>query len=75
MLTEVAVYATQRVFGIPLIVYGGAFTLLCFAITAAIAILTMKGIKRFPLKWHTTMAYLSLALGLFHAVIGILTFM
>jgi len=74
MITEIAVYTTQRVFGIPLIVYGGAFTLLCFVITAAIAILTMKGIKRFPLKWHTTMAYISLALGMFHGIIGILAF-
>jgi succinate dehydrogenase hydrophobic anchor subunit len=74
MLPGVAIYMTERVFGIPLIVYGGAFTLICFVITAAIAILTMKGIKRFPLKWHTTMAYISLALGLFHGVVGILTF-
>jgi len=74
-MKAIADIAFMEVAGLPVIVYGGAFTMLCFLATGAIAFLTMKGIKRFPLKWHTTMAYLSIALGLFHGILGLLAFL
>lgn len=64
--------AYQEVFSLPLIVYGGIFTLLCFTATAAIGFLTIKKIRRFPLSWHTNLAYLSIILGILHGIIGIL---
>jgi hypothetical protein len=60
--------------GKPAIMYGGIVTLICFFSTATIGFLTIKGIKRFPLNWHTRMAYLSVSLGLFHGVLGVLAF-
>lgn len=73
-MEQVAQIAYQPVLGLPLIAWGGLFTFLCFLATALIAILTMKGIKRFPLSCHTTMAYISIASALFHGTIGLLSY-
>ncbi|MBN2251318.1 MAG: hypothetical protein JW724_04520 [Candidatus Altiarchaeota archaeon] len=74
MVKEIADIAFREVLGLPLIAYGGAFTLLCFTVTAVIGFLTFRGIKRFPVSWHTRLAYLSLVLGLFHGLIGLLAY-
>jgi len=64
-----------EIMGKPLIMYGGIITFLLFFTTASIGFLTIKGIKRFPLNWHTRMAYLSIAVGLLHAALGVLAFL
>jgi hypothetical protein len=74
MVEAIAEIAFREVMGLPIIVYGGAFTFICFLTTAAIGFLTIKGIKRFPLNWHTRMAYLSIAAGMFHGILGLLAF-
>ena len=61
--------------GLPLIAWGGMFTFLCFIITAIIAYLTVKGIKPISVKWHYRFAILSLILGLFHGLVGLLAFL
>jgi hypothetical protein len=75
MVHEIAAFVTQRVLGIPLIVYGGVFTFFCFLVTGTIAFLTMHGIKRFPLNWHTRMAYFSISLALLHGGIALLIYL
>lgn len=62
----------MEVFGFPLIVYGGALTLLCFLATGFVAYGTRKGIIRVPVKWHYRLAFASISLGLVHATFGIL---
>lgn len=64
----------QMVFGLPLIAYGGMFTLLLFLATAIVAYGTRKGFLRVKVKWHYRLAYLSIAAALFHGLFGILAF-
>ncbi len=71
MFSEITYY---QIFGKPLIMYLGIVTLLSLLTTATIAILTMKGIRKFPLQWHTMGAVLSLTLAAIHAILGILLY-
>lgn len=61
--------------GKPLIMWGGIFTGLLFIATAAAGYATVKGIYRIPVKWHIRIAYLSLASGLLHGIMGALSFL
>jgi hypothetical protein len=72
MFTEITYY---MVFGLPLIVYGGIFTLLSFLATAIVAYGTRKGFLRVKVKWHYRLAFLSIAAGLFHAIFAILAYL
>jgi hypothetical protein len=65
----------QLIFGIPLIAYGGMFTLLLFLATATVAYGTRKGFLRVKVKWHYRLAFLSIASGLFHAVFAMLAYL
>ncbi len=71
MANPIAAYIIQRVFGIPLIVYGGVFTILCFLITASIGILVRKDKWPYSFNWHLGMAYFSLTIALVHALLAI----
>ena len=70
---ETMAYAPDPVFGKPMILWGGILTMVLLLATAAIAFLTIRGIKKFPIKWHTYLAYLTLILGLGHGLMGILS--
>jgi hypothetical protein len=59
------------IFGKPLIMYLGIITLLCFLITAAIGIITVKGIRKLPFDWHIWAARISICLALVHAFLGV----
>jgi hypothetical protein len=65
----------QRVLGLPLIAWGGIFTFLCLIVTATIAYLTVKNIKPMPIKWHTTMALITIILASIHGLAAILAFL
>jgi len=71
MFNEITFYP---ILGIPVIVYGGAFTFLCFLSTASIPILNGKGITKIPVKWHIWMARISLVLGAIHGALGLLAY-
>ena len=64
----------QRVFGLPLIAWGGFFTFLCLLATALIAYLTVKNIKPIPIKWHIKMAGITIILSALHGFAAILAF-
>jgi len=70
MLESITFYP---VLGIPLIMYGGMFTFLCFLFTASISIMNKRGIHTIPFKWHPRMAIFSIVFGLIHGILGILT--
>lgn len=71
MFTEITY---MPVFGKPLIMYLGIITLLCMLITAAIAIITMKGIRKWPVGWHVWGARITILLALVHAFLGTAAF-
>ena len=56
--------------GIPFIVYLGIVTFLLFSITGMIAILRRRGKTKLSVQWHFRLAYLSLAFGAFHLILG-----
>ncbi len=63
----------MKVFGIPLIIYGGVFTFLLFIFTALMPVLNRKGITKFHPKWHPRMAYISLVSASIHGLLGVLS--
>jgi hypothetical protein len=71
MFTEISYYP---VLGLPLIVWGGAFTLLCLLITAGIQVGNMYGITKIPLHWHKRMAGVTIILGLLHGIFALLSY-
>jgi len=71
----IAQIAFSPLLGIPMIAWGGMITLLCFIFTAYIGKMNTKGNMTIPPKWHFRMAYISLVLGLFHGLIGMLAFL
>lgn len=62
------------VFGKPLIMYLGILTLLAFLFTASIAVITLKGIRTIPFKWHPRCAVFSILLALVHGLLGVLAY-
>jgi hypothetical protein len=72
MFTEITYH---MVFGLPLIVYGGVFTLLLFLATAVVAYGSRKGFLQVDVKWHYRLAALAVAAGVFHAVFGLLAYL
>ena len=64
-----------QILGKPLIMYLGILTLLSVTITALIAVLTVKGIKKYPISWHTNMAIVSLILAFIHGLLGVLAYL
>jgi hypothetical protein len=64
----------MEIFGKPLIMYLGMLVLLCMLATATIAILTMKGIRKWPVDWHIWGARITIALAFVHAFLGVSAF-
>ena len=62
------------IFGKPLILYLGVLTLSAFIITAAIAVLNLKGIRTVPFEWHSRCAEVAIFLALVHGALGILAY-
>jgi hypothetical protein len=62
------------IFGKPLILYLGILTLLAFLMTASIAVMTMKGIRIIPFRWHSRCAVFAIILALVHGSLGILAY-
>ena len=62
------------IFGKPLIMWGGIVLLVLLLFTASIPTLNRKKITHIPIVWHYRMAYLTIAVGLIHAIFGILSF-
>ena len=62
------------IFGKPLIMYLGILTLLAFLVTAAIGVMTLKGIRTVPFRWHTRCAACAILLALVHGLLGILAY-
>jgi len=71
----IAQLAFSPLLGIPMIAWGGMITFLCFLFTAYIGKMNTKGNMTIPPKWHFRMTYISLVLGLFHGLIGMLAFL
>jgi len=64
------------IFGKPLIMYLGIFTLLSLLITASIAILNIRfRIFTIPFYWHPRMAALTILLALIHGILGLLSYL
>jgi hypothetical protein len=62
------------IFGKPLILYLGFLTLFAFLFTASIAVMTMKGIRTIPFRWHPRCAAVAIFLALFHGLLGLLAY-
>lgn len=62
------------IFGKPLIMYLGIATYVSFLLTASIAIMNARGVRKIPFRWHPRMALLSIALATIHGVLGILAY-
>lgn len=71
MFQEITYYL---IFGKPLIMYLGILTLLAILFTASIAVMTMKGIRTIPLRWHTRCAACAIVLALVHGLLGMLAY-
>jgi hypothetical protein len=74
MLTQFTFYP---LFGLPLIIWGGMFTFLIFALVAYIGWQNSKGVNKPPLitfQAHKIIALIALILALFHGLLGILSF-
>ena len=62
------------IFGKPLIVWGGIFTVILFILVFIIGLLLSSGKSPIDFKWHKRLAILAMASGLFHAIVGILIY-
>lgn len=69
MLLKITNYS---IFGLPLNMYLGITTLVCFLITAFIAILNRKKPSRLLKIWHHRMATTAITFALIHGTLGIL---
>lgn len=57
---------SYMVLGIPVAVYLGIITVVCLLFTATISILNRRKIRVVSMKWHTRMAYVTIAVALVH---------
>jgi hypothetical protein len=60
--------------GVPFIVFLGMITIFMFCLTAFIAIMKRKGEIKLSIKWHFKLAYLSILLGIIHAILGLMLY-
>jgi len=75
MLNMIQKAAFFMIFGHPLIIYIGIFTVVCILCTATIGMLNYKGIKIIPFKWHLIFAVTTITLALAHAFLGLSIFL
>ena len=62
-----------RIFGLPVILWGGLVTLAMLLLTAALAVLMRQG-ANIPVRWHIYAGYATIALALFHGILGLLAY-
>ena len=72
---KISQIAYTEVLGLPILLWGGMATGIMLTLTAAIGFLNAHGIRIIKFKYHKPTAYLTLALGLFHGLIGILAYL
>jgi len=68
MLVDIAYFS---ILGKPLIMYGGIASLLLLLLTAAAPKLSWKGKRLMPYRTHVRLAYVTVALVLFHGLLGL----
>lgn len=68
MLNNISYYL---IFGKPLMLYLGIFTLSSFLFTAYIGFMNLRGRTKIPLRWHFRMAGFSLSLAIIHGFLGL----
>jgi uncharacterized metal-binding protein len=71
MFQEISYYLIG---GIPLVVYLGIIVFILFILTALIAVLRKKGKTKVSVQWHYRFAFLSIALGTIHLILGIFSY-
>ena len=71
MFQEITYYL---IFGIPFIVHLGVVVFLLFFATMLFAFLKRKKKISYPIVWHYRLAYLSIALGFIHLILGLLAY-
>ena len=68
--------ALSTLFGIPVVVYGGIFTLLAFSFTAYIGLTNHKHTDHhLPFVWHPTMVIVSFSFAVIHMVFALSIFL
>ena len=73
MFTQIAFFP---IMGLPMIVWGGIFTLLLFILAAVIGYLNSKGVNKPPIityKGHKIIALIALISGIGHGLLGLLS--
>ena len=60
-----------QILGKPFILYVGVLTLSLLLLTASISIMNRRGINKIPFKWHSRVAFVTIAVAIIHAIIGI----
>lgn len=66
--------ALTLLFGQPLVMYGGIFTLILMLCTATIGALHFKGNTKIPFKWHPRLSILTIIFALIHGFFGLSIF-
>ncbi len=62
-----------KILGLPVLAYGGIFTLICLLTTATLGYLSTQGKPVF--KWHRIMAAVTVVFALMHGTLGILVYL
>ena len=77
MFTRAALYkiALYKIFGLPIIAYGGIITLLLFLTVATMGMLIASGKTSIPLAWHMNLAKIAIVCALIHGLVGLLMFL
>lgn len=63
--------AITKVFGLPLVLYGGLITLLLVIFTATIGFLNFKRTSIIPFKWHPIFAIITVTVAIIHGILGL----
>jgi len=71
----ISTIALTKLFGLPLVAYGGIFTLLLIIFTATVGFLNFKGISVIPFKWHPTLAIVTIIIAILHGILGLSIFL
>ena len=72
MLSQIALI---KIAGLPLVAYGGIFTLLLIMVTGYVGHSVMKGEQKFSLKLHRNMFWITSLAGIFHGIVGLSIFL
>lgn len=67
--------ALTKMLGLPVVAYGGIFTLLLVIATATVGYLRLKGVTTVPFKVHPQLALATIILALIHAFFGLSLFL